>query len=60
MQSNPVLNDEPGVKVIFFDVRDTLGEVDRPGHLILYPSTLGMLAETKKAGLRSTTSWRLT
>lgn len=52
MQSNQVLSNELGAEVIFFDVRDTLGEVDRPGHLILYPSTLGMLEATRKAGLR--------
>ena len=28
------------IKVVFFDARDTLGEVDRPGHLVPYrPST---------------------
>lgn len=32
------------IKAIFFDIRDTLGEVDRPGHLIPYrPSTEQLL-----------------
>ncbi len=35
------------IDVVFFDVRDTLGEVDRPGHLILYPSSLKMLDTLK-------------
>lgn len=35
---------ETTIKAIFFDVRDTLGYVDRPGHLVLYkPSTTDLL-----------------
>jgi len=33
------------VEVVFFDARDTLGEVDRPGHLVPYrPSTEKLLS----------------
>jgi beta-phosphoglucomutase-like phosphatase (HAD superfamily) len=40
------------LKVIFFDARDTLGEVDRPGHLIPYrPSTEKLLEGMKVLGL---------
>jgi hemerythrin-like domain-containing protein len=41
-------------EVIFFDVRDTLGEVDRPGHLVPYrPSTEKLLSAMKEVvGLR--------
>ncbi|MEA2365477.1 MAG: hypothetical protein QOI32_989 [Thermoleophilaceae bacterium] len=40
------------VEVVFFDARDTLGEVDRPGHLVPYrPSTRKLLEEMKKARL---------
>ncbi|HEX8000785.1 MAG TPA: hemerythrin domain-containing protein [Pyrinomonadaceae bacterium] len=36
------------IEVIFFDVRDTLGEVDRPGHLVTYkPSTDTLLNAMK-------------
>ncbi|MFG3297112.1 HAD family hydrolase [Streptomyces sp. NPDC048179] len=40
--------------VVFFDLRDTLGEVDRPGHLVLYrPSTEKLLDATRDLmGLR--------
>lgn len=35
---------DPAIKAIFFDVRDTLGYVDRPGHLVPYkPSTVDLL-----------------
>jgi hemerythrin-like domain-containing protein len=41
------------VEVVFFDARDTLGEVDRPGHLVPYrPSTEKLLTEMRNAGLR--------
>jgi beta-phosphoglucomutase-like phosphatase (HAD superfamily)/hemerythrin-like domain-containing protein len=40
------------VQVVFFDARDTLGEVDRPGHLVPYrPSTEKLLSSMKEAGL---------
>jgi hypothetical protein len=43
----------PPTEVIFFDARDTLGEVDRPGHLIPYrPSTEKLLEGVKALGLR--------
>src|SRR5262249_45572257 len=36
------------VQAILFDARDTLGEVDRPGHLVPYrPSTEKLLAAVK-------------
>jgi hemerythrin-like domain-containing protein len=46
--------DDGAVEVIFFDVRDTLGEVDRPGHLVPYrPSTERLLkAMRNDVGLR--------
>jgi hemerythrin-like domain-containing protein/histidinol phosphatase-like enzyme len=42
------------LKVVFVDIRDTLGYVDRPGHLVLFkPSTLQFLKSIKKdMGLR--------
>ncbi len=42
------------VDVIFFDVRDTLGEIDRPGHLVPYrPSTEKLLSAMRDdVGLR--------
>jgi FMN phosphatase YigB (HAD superfamily)/hemerythrin-like domain-containing protein len=41
------------VEVVFFDVRDTLGEVDRPGHLVPYrPSTQKLLEGAKTVGVR--------
>ena len=42
------------VEVIFFDIRDTLGEVDRPGHLVVYkPSTEKLLEAMKNVvGMR--------
>lgn len=42
------------VEVVFFDVRDTLGEVDRPGHLVPYrPSTEKLLSAMRhEVGLR--------
>jgi hemerythrin-like domain-containing protein/beta-phosphoglucomutase-like phosphatase (HAD superfamily) len=46
MQTSPTTNgkDAKPVEIIFFDVRDTLGEVDRPGHLVTYkPSTETLL-----------------
>jgi len=40
------------VKVVFMDARDTLGEVDRPGHLIPYrPSTEKFLSEISQLGV---------
>lgn len=40
-------------EVVFFDVRDTLGEVDRPGHLVPYrPSTEKLLEATRGLGVR--------
>jgi hemerythrin-like domain-containing protein len=39
-------------RVIFFDARDTLGEVDRPGHLIPYrPSTAKLLQDVSAMGV---------
>jgi hemerythrin-like domain-containing protein len=45
---------EGPVQVVFFDVRDTLGEVDRPGHLVPYrPSTEKLLSSMRdEVGLR--------
>ena len=41
------------IRAVFFDVRDTLGEVDRPGHLLPYlPSTEKLLQSVKDMGLR--------
>jgi len=42
-------------KVIFFDVKDTLGTVDRPGHLVVYKPSTARLVETLKdvVGLRA-------
>ena len=42
------------IEVVFFDIRDTLGEVDRPGHLEPYrPSTEKLLSAMKDViGLR--------
>lgn len=41
------------IKAVFFDARDTLGEVDRPGHLVPYrPSTEKLLSSMKALGLR--------
>lgn len=35
---------EPAIKAVFFDIKDTLGYVDRPGHLVTYkPSTEDLL-----------------
>src|SRR5215216_4938669 len=48
--SSPTKTDEAGkpIEVIFFDIRDTLGEVDRPGHLVPYkPSTDSLLKAIK-------------
>ena len=40
--------------VVIFDVRDTLGEVDRPGHLVPYrPSTQKMLESVKALHVRT-------
>lgn len=42
-----------GLKVVFLDARDTLGEVDRPGHLVPYrPSTEKLLTALKLLELR--------
>lgn len=41
------------IRAVFFDARDTLGEVDRPGHLIAYrPSTEKLLSAMKALGYR--------
>jgi len=41
------------IKAVFFDARDTLGEVDRPGHLVPYrPSTEKLLESMLSLGLR--------
>src|SRR5260221_7298319 len=41
------------IKAIFFDARDTLGEVDSPGHLLAYrPSTEQLLAGCKDMGVK--------
>ena len=40
-------------RVVFFDVRDTLGEVDRPGHLVPYrPSTRKLLEAARTLGAK--------
>jgi haloacid dehalogenase-like hydrolase len=44
---------ESKIQVIFFDARDTLGEVDRPGHLIPYrPSTEQLLTACRDLGVK--------
>jgi hypothetical protein len=41
------------IRAVFFDARDTLGEVDRPGHLVAYrPSTEKLLSAMKGLGHR--------
>ena len=41
------------IKAVFFDARDTLGEVDQPGHLVPFrPSTEKLLEAIKALGLR--------
>jgi hemerythrin-like domain-containing protein len=41
------------IRAVFFDARDTLGEVDRPGHLVAYrPSTEKLLTAMKGLGHR--------
>ncbi len=41
------------LKAIFFDARDTLGEVDRPGHLVPFrPTTERLLEAVKAIGLQ--------
>lgn len=41
------------LKAIFFDARDTLGEVDRPGHLVPFrPTTEGLLEAMQAIGLK--------
>src|SRR4029450_2134461 len=41
------------IKVVFFDARDTLGEVDRPGHLVPYrPSTEQLLSQCSRMGVK--------
>src|SRR4030095_7267529 len=41
------------IKAVFFDARDTLGEVDRPGHLVPFrPSTESLLEAIKARGLK--------
>ena len=46
--------DAGGVEVVFFDIRDTLGVVDRKGHLVKYKPTTDQLLEAMKqvVGLR--------
>jgi hemerythrin-like domain-containing protein len=47
------MSDGGPVDIIFFDIRDTLGEVDRPGHLEPYrPSTEKLLTGMRDVGLR--------
>jgi len=50
------MNDEARTgapSVVFFDVRDTLGEVDRPDHLLPYrPSTRKLLEAVETLGAR--------
>lgn len=43
------------ISVVFFDVKDTLGTVDRPGHLVLYKPTSEHLIQqlTQVVGLRA-------
>jgi hemerythrin-like domain-containing protein len=45
---------DPGVRAIFFDIRDTLGVVDRKGHLVKFKPTTDQLLEGMKSvvGLR--------
>src|SRR4051794_37620666 len=41
------------IRAVFFDVRDTLGDVDSPGHLVPYrPSTQKLLEAVKLLGMR--------
>lgn len=48
-----ILETTAGLKVVFLDARDTLGEVDRPGHLIPYrPSTEKLLEALKVMELK--------
>jgi len=44
----------PTIKAVFFDVKDTLGYIDRPGHLVAYkPSTFDLLQTVQtKIGAR--------
>ena len=44
----------PSIKAVFFDIKDTLGYVDSPGHLVTYkPSTRDLLETTRDIlGLR--------
>ena len=48
------MNPNGSIEVVFFDVRDTLGEVDRPGHLEPYrPSTEKLLSAMQElVGMR--------
>lgn len=47
------MQEESKIQVIFFDARDTLGEVDSPGHLIPYrPSTEQLLMACRDLGVR--------
>jgi hemerythrin-like domain-containing protein len=51
--ASPSAGMQPPVDVVFFDVRDTLGEVDRPGHLVPYqPSTHKLLTAMRNIGYR--------
>lgn len=54
MTNTSFTNGDKPIEVIFFDVRDTLGEVDRPGHLVPYkPSTKQLLTAMREVvGLR--------
>jgi len=47
------MNEPARAEVVFFDIRDTLGEVDRPGHLVPYrPSTEKLLEAASALGVR--------
>jgi len=47
------MQESKSIKVMFFDARDTLGEVDRPGHLVPYrPSTEKLLLGVQALGLK--------
>ncbi len=50
---DPKCESYAGLSVVFVDARDTLGEVDRPGHMVPYrPSTEKLLSALQQMGLR--------
>lgn len=53
-QKEPTAQDGRDVEAVFFDIRDTLGVVDRKGHLLKYKPTTDQLLEAMKqvVGLR--------